>query len=177
MRIFCLLAAACILLYGCERVNDTDENKTYDKVWVPIYAIPNNLTDIGIRDKQPTENAGKIYVYNQYVLQNEQYKGFHVIDNTNPNDPQKIAFLKVPFSTEIAIKNNHLYTNNGYDLVVINISNIMQPIIVKRIANTFPLINQDHPPVSNTYFECVDKNKGVVVGWEQKANIKASCRR
>jgi hypothetical protein len=62
--------------------------------------------------------------------------------------------------------------------VVINLSNIMAPVVVKRVPNAFPLIDQDYPPLSGgVYFECVDKSKGVVVRWELKQNMPALCRR
>ncbi len=165
-----------LVLYSCNRNNGTNSITRYS-AWVPIYA---KLTEIGIVSYTTpiaTQTAGKIYLYNNYIFQNEQYKGFHIIDNTNPANPVKIGFLSVPFSTEISIKNNYLYTNSVSDLVVINIANITTPVISKRIANAFPLINQEYPPVTGTYFECVDANKGIVVRWELKQNVIANCKR
>jgi hypothetical protein len=180
MRKMYLFTLISLCIISCERTDhfNHDPDEIRSQVWVPVYMpLNNNVTEVTIQDKQPTENAGKIYAYRNYILQNEQYKGFHIIDNSNPGDPQKVGFLKVPFSTEIAIKNNYLYTNSVSDLLVININNVMQPTLIKKIPNTFPLTNQEHPPISGVYFECVDKSKGIVVNWELKTNMKATCRR
>ncbi len=167
-----------LLLTSCDRLNTNNANQIYPQVWVPVYVSTAEVTNIGIIAPIPTQTAGKIYLYNNYIIQNEQYKGFHIIDNSNPANPQKVAFLNVPFSTEISIKNNHIYTNSISDLVVINISNIMAPVVTKRVPNAFPLIDQEYPPLSGgVYFQCVDKTKGTIVRWELKQNLTAACRR
>lgn len=166
-----------ISITSCEiNSGGNDTNRIYSQVWVPVYAQLSEASDIVYQAPKPTVNAGKIYVYNQYVLQNEQYEGFHIIDHSNPSNPVKIGFLKVPTSTEIAIKNNFLYTNNLSDMVVISINNINQPTVVKRIPNAFPVIDQTYPPVDG-YFQCTDPTKGTVVRWEMKQNQTATCRR
>jgi hypothetical protein len=171
-------AALLLLLTSCEPFNTNNNNNIYGEVWVPVYASTVEVGNISIGAAIPTVTAGKIYLYNNYIIQNEQYKGFHIIDNSNPANPVKVAFLNVPFSTEISIKNNYLYTNSVSDLVVINISNIMAPVVTKRVTNAFPLIDQEYPPLSGgTYFQCVDKSKGTVVRWELKQNLTAKCRR
>jgi hypothetical protein len=145
--------------------------------YVPIYALPNEIEQIATQAPTPTINAGKIYAYGNYIFQNDLYKGYHIINNTNPANAQKIAFLKVPFSTEIAIKGGYLYCNNVSDLLVFDISNPANPVLTKRVKNAFPLIEQNYPPISNVYFECVDNTKGVVIGWEQKDIPIPACKR
>ena len=39
--------------------------------------------------------SGKIYVYQDYIFVNDKYKGIHVIDNSNPVTPVKIAFISI----------------------------------------------------------------------------------
>ncbi len=178
-KIMFALAVTAIIFNSCEGINTNDNDTIRSEVWVPIYAQPSemNNTAITFTTVQPTVDAGKIYIYGQYVIQNEQYKGFHIIDQSNPSNPIKVGFLNVPYSTEISIKNNHIYTNSNSDLVVINIANIMQPTVVQRVPNAFPIIEQKHPPLSNVYFECVDAAKGIVVRWERRTNMKVNCRR
>ena len=171
---FCLIL---LTITSCTRKNDTIKNTATVNAFVPIYVQLTDVENIKIENVTPTIKAGKIYVYGNYIYQNDQYKGFHIINNSNPYSPQKVAFLKVPFSTEIAIKGSFLYCNNVSDLVVFNISNPISPLLVKRVKNAFPLIDQTYPPVTNTYFECVDNSKGVIVGWEQKNIPAPNCRR
>jgi hypothetical protein len=164
------------LLSSCVRDNKNLSSFPVN-AWVPIYAQANQIDSILVETVKPTVNAGKIYAYGNYIFQNEAYKGFHIINNSNPATASKIAFLKVPFSTEIAIKGNFLYTNNVSDLVVFNISNINNPVLVKRVKDAFPVIDQKYPSVSNVYFECPDATKGTVVGWELKNIPQPKCRR
>ena len=164
----------CILISGCI----TDPTITDDRFgYVPMYAdaAPNDA--IGIESSKTTASAGKIYAYGSYAFQVDQYAGIHIISNAASSNAKKIAFLKIPLCTEIAIKQNFLYTNNLNDLVVFDISNPSQPHLVKRIEDAFPLVNQEYPPFNNVYFECPDPSKGIVIGWKEASLNNPRCRR
>ena len=98
--------------------------------FVPIYASAQASKQVSIEASKPTEIPGKIYAYQQYLFQVDQGKGIHIIDNTNPQQAQKIAFINIPLCSEIAIRSNFLYTNNLSDLIVFDISNIASPQLV-----------------------------------------------
>ena len=162
---------------ACTGNPDIRTNESQILGYAPVYAPPDQLNDVGIAAPKATSKAGKIYAYNQYLFQVEQSEGIHIIDNSQPAAARKIGFLKVPLCSEIAIRGGYLYTNHVDDLVVFNLANISQPQLVKRLEGAFPQIDQTHPPFSNTFFECVDPSKGVVVRWEQKQMIVPDCRR
>ena len=170
------MIAATLCLHSCVIDNSSDNNYQVT-AWVPVYGQPSDINQIGITAATTTTTAGKIYAYGNYIFQNDQYKGFHIINNTNPANAQKVAFLSVPFSTEIAIKANYLYTNNVSDMLVFDISNPLSPVLVNRVKNAFPVIDQNYPPVSDTYFECPDTKKGIVIRWEQKNIKRPDCRK
>jgi len=168
--------AAVALLFSCQP-NAVDENPTEVMGFAPVYAPGTAVNTIGMEAARPTTNPGKIYAYGNYLFQVEQNQGIHIINNTNPASAAKIAFLKVPMATEIAIKSDHLYTNNLNDLVVFNLSNTTNPQLVSRIQGAFPTIDQTHPNVSGTFFECPDPSKGIIVAWERKLIRQPKCRR
>lgn len=145
--------------------------------YVPVYATPDNITDIGIEAAKPTDRPGKIYVIGNLMLQNDINKGVHLVDISNRSQPRKLGFLRVPWSTEISVKSNHLYINNFNDLLVFNIANIASPVLVKRMANVFPYHNSEYPSDNSAYFECADKSKGIVVDWKQEMIENPKCRR
>jgi LVIVD repeat len=145
--------------------------------YAPVYASANTIETIDIQTAKATASAGKIYAYGNYAFQVDQYQGIHIIADAQSAQAHKIAFLKVPLSTEIAIKNDYLYTNNLNDLVVFNINNPAQPQLVHRLKDAFPAISQDYPPFSNVYFECPDPSKGIVIRWEEKEIKNPECRR
>lgn len=172
-----LMAAAmgCFLLVSCDPNISMLENEV--DAYVPVYASSTEIKNIAVESPKPTEQAGKIYVYGNYIFQNDLYKGVHIIDNTNKKTPQKLAFLKIPFCTELSVKGNYLYANNQDDIVVFDLASIGSPKLVNRLEHVFPAINQAYPPFNNTYFECVDPKKGVVVRWELKHIKSPGCRR
>jgi hypothetical protein len=168
-------AVAFIFLTGC--VNHTfDDVPTIIEASVPVYADTNNLAPVGIEASRPVTNSGKIYVYGNYIFQNEVNEGIHVIDNSDPAFPAKKAFLTIPFNTEMAIRANHLYANSVTDLLVINLADPLHPSVVNTIKHAFPFIPQTHPPEGG-YFVCPDPSKGIVIGWKKEQVEKANCRR
>lgn len=155
----------------------SDLNRSVD-AYVPVYSTMTDIHNIKVEDKKSTLQAGKIYAYQNYIFQNDLFTGIHIIDNKDRGHPVKIAFLNLPLSTEIAIKDNYLYTNNYLDLVVFDISNPADPKLVKRVENMFPVsVDQKYPPVLNAYFQCPDPSKGVIVRWEKKNIPRPDCRR
>lgn len=148
------------------------------QVYVPVYAQLSGLDAISLESPKSTEKAGKIYAYGSYIFQNDINTGIHIIDNSTSGSPKKIAFLKIPYSTELAVKGSYLYTNSVNDLVVLDIHDPQHPVEVKRIKGAFPLINQEYPPFTNVYFVCADPHKGIVVDWQlQQTSTIPSCRR
>ncbi|HVG40104.1 MAG TPA: hypothetical protein VM888_00735 [Chitinophagaceae bacterium] len=145
--------------------------------FVPIYTTLGVQKDIKVEGPKPTVASGKIYAFGSYLFQVDQRTGIHIIDNSIPAQARKIAFLKVPFCSELAVKQNYLYTNNVDDLVVFDLSTVSAPKLVKRLEKAFPLIDQTHPPETGVYFQCPDPALGVVTGWEQKMINTPSCRR
>ena len=145
--------------------------------YIPQYLALADVQQIAVQAAKSTQQPGKIYAFGKYIFQNDLQQGFHIIDNTDRKHPVKLAFLKVPYSTEIAIKGNYLYTNNLNDLVVFDISTIQSPRLVKRVDEVFPVVSQKYPPFSNVTFECPDPAKGIIVKWELKPSTNALCRR
>lgn len=171
-----LTLSLLLFLFSCTPENNKPIQGTMD-AYVPVYASAADVTQISVEAPRNIAQAGKIYAYGNYVLQNDLNTGIHIIDNTNRTSPQKVSFLKLPLSTEIAVKSNYLYANNYKDLVVFDITNPAKPQFVKRVSDVFPLVNQKYPPFLNVYFECPDESKGIVVRWELKRINTPKCRR
>ncbi len=166
----------CLILFSCTPESER-LSPFQSEAYSPVYASMVDVLQIAFEPAKNTELSGKIYATGNYIFQSDINKGIHIIDKSNARQFRKIGFLKVPFSTEIAVKGNYLYTNNLNDLVVFDISNINSPQLVKRIENMFPSVDQKYPPFTNVLFECPDPSKGVVVSWEKKTLKNANCRR
>ena len=134
----------------------------------PIYMSYEDLRNaVKIQSAKDLENPGKIYFKDGYIFVNEELKGIHVIDNSDPRNPQNIGFISIPGNVDMAIKNNILYADSYIDLVAIDISNVTNPNEVERIEDIFPYTTP--PPLEEDYrIAKVDEEKGVVIDWEIK---------
>lgn len=160
-----------LLMYACGKY----EAPKYDEVWFPIYGDTSITKIIKSEDAKPILSTGKIYLYNNYIFQIEHGIGIHVFEFEG-KIPKRISFISVYGAQELSIKNNILYTNNLNDLVSINIDDIKNVKVVDRDEELFEMFSPNHPPVNTGYFECVDPEKGPVIGWKLMTDTLASCR-
>lgn len=144
------------------------------EAYVAVYASSGDLSITG-ESPRGTVSPGKIYATDRYIFQNDIQNGIHVMDRSS-DPPQKIAFLQIPFSTELAVRGNILYTNYISDLITIDIKDPLKPVLLNRIKEAFPPVNQDYPPY-NGYFVCPDKSRGIIAYWDFQKVEKANCSR
>lgn len=173
------LTLLCVLLFSaCEplEVSSPEPVGIVDGV-KPIYAAEDDWDLIESSDPRPIQNLGKIYYKDQLIYVNERNKGIHIIDNTNPETPIPIYFISIPGSEDIAIKGNILYADNITDLVAIDISDINNVQVVKRIEGLYPDSKKTYPDGYSGYFECVDETLGIVIGWEETLLDNPTCFR
>jgi len=138
--------------------DDCVETHQY-KVYHPVYLSYEELrSSVASLDPQTLKNTGKIYLYNHWLFVNDPGKGVHVIDNSQPENPQKKSFINIPGNVDISIKNNFLYADSYIDLVVIDVSNPLAVNEVMRLENIFPASNW------NTGFY-TDPEKGFLIDY------------
>lgn len=167
-----------ILFSSCVRDNQQNSNNRTDtEAFVPIYAsLLANTDTISLEGVRSTVRAGKIYAYSNYIFQNEENEGIHIVDNSDTDRPKKIAFLRIPFNTEIAVKGDYVYANNNSSLMVIDMQDPLHPAIVRTVKDVFPARYQEYPPERGA-FVCPDSSKGKIVYWELRTVKTANCRR
>ena len=142
----------------------TTELITYDAN-VPVY-MPYDEFRASFLKSAPAEisHPGKMYFKDGYLFVNEYSKGIHVIDNTDPSNPEKIAFYEILGNVDMAIKGNVLFADSYIDLLAIDITDINNPVEIDRIENVFPEI----VPEGELWYPyaMVDKSQGVIIDWE-----------
>ena len=148
------------------------------EAWVPVYGTDSVIRGIKKVAPKPTFQPGKIYVYGNLLFQVEQMKGVHVIDFTDREHPEKLGFITCQGSSELAVKDGYLVTNNLNDLVTIDFrdSTVKE---VARIRGAFPHYNVAQyqawsPPEKNAYYVCPDIYKGDVIGWKLEKNVSGA---
>lgn len=120
-------------------------------------------SSIKILESQPMSESSKIYIIGDYIFINDKRKGFHIFDNTNPENPVKKKFLNVPGATDVSIRNNVLFLNQATDLVVVTLDfddfSISEN---KRLRDVFPVFNSP-----DGFFLTPEEGK-VIVNFKEK---------
>ncbi|MFK8037541.1 MAG: hypothetical protein AB8B74_04575 [Crocinitomicaceae bacterium] len=162
-----------VLLVAVLSLNACNKNKEKEVIgFKPIYTSVETIERIEINEDEPLEMPGKIYVYENYLLVNDQSKGIHIFDNSNPSAPVKLSFIGIPGNMDFSVRNNILYADNISDMVLFDISQPSAPIYKNRIKSVFP--TQLFPDQAGQ-FECVDPSKGVVLRWEKVVLTNPGC--
>ncbi|WP_236977533.1 LVIVD repeat-containing protein [Membranihabitans maritimus] len=102
----------------------------------PVYLSKTEYNaPIEVGSPRTLENPGILYSYKNYILINEINKGIHVIDNTDPTNPQFISFVSILGNTHFSIRNDQMYANKFGHLLSIDFSDPINPVETSRIAN------------------------------------------
>ncbi|GGG28152.1 hypothetical protein GCM10011532_09470 [Christiangramia forsetii] len=146
---------------------EDDKEANLSNVAVPVtQSIADFRASVKVQEPRTIQESGKIYAWKDYIFINDKNEGVHIIDNTDPFNPQNIKFLKIPRNMDIAIKNEKLYADNGMDLVVFDISNIDKISEVGRVQDVFPNYYATAPEgVSYVDFASFDPSQEVIIGY------------
>lgn len=167
-----------ILLSSCIDWDGDPVSPNNVEGYQPIYMAAADAYNVYATTPQDLKNPGKIYIFNDYLFINEINRGIHVIDNSDPSNPVKLSFINIPGNKDIAVSSNILYADNITDLVALDISDVQNITVEKRIKDAYDKSNQFYPTgVFNVYFECVDTAKGVVVDWKLTTLKDPKCYR
>jgi hypothetical protein len=159
--ILCLIAF--VFISSC-----TDKYTEERTINVPVYmdyeTLRSSVHPVSARD---LVHPGKIYFKGNFLLIVEYLEGVHVVDVSDPSNPQNRIFIEIPGCIDIAVKNNSLYADSYVDLVTIDISDITNPKETGRITGVFPY-TVPAPENEKFPYAAIEEEKGVVVGWEVK---------
>ncbi|MBW8199834.1 LVIVD repeat-containing protein [Flagellimonas abyssi] len=166
-KVLLFLCINFLLFTSC---SDDDSNGTYEEYLVARPLTMNRAefaNSVDVIAPRPMNESGKVYTYGDYIFINDKYEGIHVIDNSNPNQPVKVAFIQIPGNVDISVKNNFLYADSLMDLVILDISDLDNITIVNRLENVL----QDYvaAPFEADLVDYGDYDyysDEIIVGWE-----------
>jgi len=135
-NIYLLFLSVFALLFSC---NNDDKTRFETRTVASAVLESKDVVraSIAVESERSIDESGKIYTYINYVFVNDRNRGVHVIDNRNPENPQKIAFLKIPGNFDIEVRNDILYADSYTDLVLFDISNIDAITFIDRYEDVF----------------------------------------
>jgi hypothetical protein len=137
-----LILLTLLSLQSCFLITDNwggepfEPQSEYTAVFMDRTEFESSVT---LQDSNSIDKEGKIYTFNGYLFINDKNKGFHIYDNSDPENPIYLKFINIPGATDMAIKSNIVYINQATDLIAVELSADMQSVVVtKRIINVFP---------------------------------------
>ncbi len=124
-----------------------------------------------VEDPRSIENAGKVVSHADYLFVSDIFKGVHIFDNSNPEEPIPLAFLNIIGNSDLAIKGEYLYADSAMDLLTIYLS-AEKIELVKRLENVFELqtaseITEEKISPSPLLMEQCKEEEKIVVGYEK----------
>ena len=174
MRIFYFIPFLLLLLFSCN--GDRDSFRSWSAGSVVKSPVQHKNTGIEMTEPEDFKNLGKIYYQPPFLFLNEEGKGLHIIDNTDPKSPEKVKFIKIPGNYDLAMKGRYLYVNHLRDMVLLRIDED-QVVELQRFQNAFSNSFLDYPKNYKGYFICPDPDKGKVIYWEDIiAESEPNCR-
>ena len=164
-----LFSLTLLALTGCE--NKVTEMVTY-KINEPIFMATSTFRNSVkvTAGPQKITSIGKMCFYNNYLYISEPEKGIHIINNTDPTNPQQTGFIELLGNADLAIRNGLLYADSYIDLVWFDVSNPALPELKGRLDSIFP---NAFPMTQNQYgidytASYPTTNKGIIIGWVLK---------
>ncbi|MER3375354.1 MAG: hypothetical protein RIM83_12015 [Allomuricauda sp.] len=165
-KIAVLLAFTTLFFISCDQDDTNGEYADYVVARPLVISKAEFATSVAIIAPQPIHESGKVYTYKDYIFINDKYQGIHVIDNSNPQQPVKIAFITIPGNVDISVKEDYLYADSLMDLVVLDISNINDIEVVNRLEDV--LYSTIFFPFEADLVESddIDYDSEMIIGWE-----------
>ena len=159
-----LILLSCVTLSSCWPWNGGDDPPFEPQTaYQPVIVTRSELNNISLQVPKTTVKNEKIYVKDQFIFVNDRRDGFHIINNSDPSNPQKVKYLKALGSSDVAIRNDIFYINQARDLVALKINTATNEVqVLKRIENVFPAMK------SPDGFEAPAENDKIVIDWKQK---------
>lgn len=161
--ILSLIIASSLFLFSCNQ----EEYLAYSGMGkAPIYIPFSELDNIGSEAPRSIEQSGPIFLIGDFFFMVEAGKGIHIFDLSDVDQQNSIAFINIPAITDFTIDGNILFADSWKDLVSIDITDIHNVVFLSRTTDVFdPFL---FPQLFNGPFECIDENRGAVIGWEDK---------
>jgi len=167
IRILFIAAIVFFVMLSLQSCVDNCQTTTTYTYFEPVYQTTEEVRQqFEVQDPRDLVNPGKIYILGAFLFINERGEGIHVIDNSIPSNPMKLKFINIPGNFDMAAKGGFLYADNYIDLLAIDIRDLNNIQLVKRVENVFPLYN-------NQFGFWADEGM-VITGWEEKQTVEVS---
>jgi hypothetical protein len=158
-----------LLLFSIVLFSGSDIYDRYQSVPIFMFRVDLEKSVQLVPTPVPIREPGSIYMYQTWLLLVEQYKGIHLIDNTDPANPIRKGFLKVPGCRSLAVGNGTLYVDNAVDLVGVRINlTSLECVEVARSRRALPEILNPEGSIPWAFSRANRPEDSEIVGWISK---------
>jgi len=155
-----------LLLFSIVLLSGFSVYDRYQSVPIYMYRVDLEKSVQLVDTAVPIRQPGSIYIYQSWLLLVEEYKGIHLIDNTDPANPIRKGFLKVPGCRSLAVGNGTLYVDNAVDLVGVRINlTTMKSLEVARSKRALPEILNPEGYIPWAFSRGNRPEDSEIVGW------------
>ncbi len=168
-KAFLLVLVAVGFLVSCDNEDTYEDYQVARPLTMDVAQF--KAQAVSVTEPEPIISSGKIYTYRSYIFVNDVNRGFHVIDNSNPTAPERIAFIKLEGNYDISVKDDKLYADSYGDLVIFDIANINDIKVSHRIVNAIYenggiwATDLEYPTADFYDYGNYDYQKDAIVGW------------
>ena len=162
-----LLVTISSIILLCSFSQDVGYYGSYDQT--PILMLRSDFEQsIKTLSAREMNFTSRISLKGQYIYIVELYKGVHVVNNSDPTQPEVVYFINIPGCVDIAIKDEQLYAHSAVDLVAIDITNLSTVTEITRVRDTFSELGKgdDYYSIPYKFSEGQRPENTVIVGWE-----------
>ena len=161
IRILLILTLlSCMALMAFQ--NQSYRPANFEPIFMTRAEMETSTTLMGPR---AIESPGKIWIYGNYILLVEEFRGIHIIDNSDPNNSQSIAFIRVDGCVDIAMSDGIIFANNAVDMIGIRGNSAFDDVeVISRNRNILPRLTSPEP-LSDWYFINQLPEDMIIVRW------------
>jgi len=136
-RLLLFVSLSFILAFSSCLKDKCEETRTFVR-YDPVYRSEQQINaKIEVQAPRVLHKPGIIYYYQDHILINEFREGIHIFDNSNPQQPENVAFISIEGNEHFAVSKNVLQANKFVDLISIDISDLKNIQEVNRVKNAF----------------------------------------
>ncbi len=163
-----MILAIALLIFTLPSCDNDGDYQLVNIATAKFMTLEALRSSVEITTPVPIDTSGKIYAYKKLVLVNDIDKGIHIIDNDDPKNPKKVAFIKIISNKDMEIKGDYLYADSLMDLLVFDISDIDNITEVARLKDVFPAY-VPVPFIEDLLVDYGDYNYNpddILIGWD-----------
>jgi hypothetical protein len=153
LKLLCLAITMLVMAFGlssCKK--DFLKRSIWVKTGLPVEDVRNSFA---VEPPREITHPAGVYRSGNLLFLLEQGEGIGITDISDRENPVPKCFIKLLANSHAVVKYDHLIADNGVDLVSIDISDLSNISLVKRVTNVFKE-------------KWLEQDKTIFTGYEEK---------